>query len=507
MIEQQTPAVDVFAQALAKRQAQAKEQEEAKNNSGWTADYEDVEVVGLVANKEIVGRIIGNPLEAREKSTDAKLVLQSKIVKSDKKGYIKINWPIKEVKGKYVPDPEWILTRFYDKVNAGRWVKFSEGILKDDKGNVYPPDYLDAKGKNGKWVKENTHTKVFEEIEANSKIGEKYPPSFYPSKRIVFNWIDRHDNWCVENKHSKILSAKKAPFEAVQADGTKKTIYFTDTGIPASLYDKIFEYCSAVGTMDIDLVITKIEKDYKVFDSTDFPKFITEASHKLGVKTKLSEEEKAYELYDLDKLYKISSYRKIKKNLLSLFKLCDAELGTSFEKELEELCKIEEETTKAEKEVYYIHPESGGYGITTTEDLAEMMEHEPNVMEVSKEQYDKFVKQIEDENTAKEVKEQVKEEVKIETKRREVKTEIKEQDSSDIPYLCKENFVSWDKLTEEEKTFMLGFITRFNGTVPVYKDNTPLGCSDETCYFKDTKEMTMVPVEVNTCPVCGRMLS
>ena len=49
--------------------------------------------------------------------------------------------------------------------------------------------------------------------------------------------------------------------------------------------------------------------------------------------------------------------------------------------------------------------------------------------------------------------------------------------------------------------------TKFDGTIPTYKDNTPLGCSDESCYFVGTHNVTMVPIEVNTCPVCGKYLS
>jgi hypothetical protein len=506
-----TQADDIFAQALAKRRSQAKEQEESKNNQGqnW-GDYEEVETVGLVTGKEIVGRILGNPVEQRKLPTDPKIVLQSQLVKPDKKGYVKLNWPIVEKSGKYVPDPDHFLTKFYNKVNEGRWVKYSEGILKDSNGNVYPPDYLNAKQKNGEWVRTHVKTKVFEEVSTNSKIGELYPKSFYPSKRVVANWADRHDSWCVDNKHSKLITAKKAPYEITEADGTKKTIYFQDTGIPGTLYDKIFDHCSAVGTMDIDLVITKIEKDYKVFDITDYPKYVSEASAKIGVKTRLSEEEKAWTLYDLDKLYKVSSYSKIQKYLSPMIKLCDAELGTSFEKELDALVeeeKAQRAAEKAEAQVYYINESDGSYGVTSKDDIVELIESDTNIKEVEKSVYDTFVaKQTGTVEIPKEEpkSEPVEEEPKAESKRREVKTEAT---NNDIESLCKVNFPAWDKLTDEEKTFMKGFITKFDGTVPSYKDNTPLGCSDESCYFVGTHNVTMVPIEVNTCPVCGKYLS
>ena len=507
MTEQnQAPVVDdVFARALAKKQEQKKEQEEAKNNQGWSGEFEDVVTVGLVKDKEIVGRIVGSPVENRTLPTDAKLILQSQIVKPDRKSYTKITWPMIMKRGKWVPDPDWILTKLYDTVFKKRWVKFSEGILKDPDGKLYPPDHKTARLKDGMYVYDNARTKIYEEMDANTKTGDLYPPKFDPSQRVVFNWIDRHDTCCKDNKHTKILTAKRNAYEKVSPEGVKTVTYFSDTGIPGGLYDKIFEYCSAVGTMDNDLVITKIEKDYKVFDSTDL-KFITPESAKLGVKTRISEEEKAYTLYDLDKLFAVSSYNKIKKFLSPLFKLCDAELNTNFMAELEELCKIETEQRKKEKEeeqVYYIHPESDAYGITTREDLHELMESDPNVMEVTKEQYDKYVAEIEG---LKKGTQSVEAEMpKEEPKRREVKTES--VNTTGIEELCKVNFPQWEKLNEDEKTFMVGFITKFEGTIPMYKDNTPLGCSDESCFFKDTHVTTMVPIEVNTCPVCGRLLS
>lgn len=466
-----------FAEALKKRQEQKEEQEQSSNQNWSNFNYEEIETVGLVAQKEIVGRILGNPVETRKLPTDPKLILQSQIVKQDKSGYVKINWKMIEKSGKYIPDPEWILTEMFNKVNEGRWVKYSEGVLKDENGQVYPADYVDSKGKNGKWIKYHTNTNVFKAIDGNAKDGEKYPKNFYPSKRVICNWVDRHDSWCIENNHSKILTAKKTPFEITLEDGSKKTIYFQDTGIPAGLYDKIFEHCSSIGTMDIDLVITKIEKDYKVFDITDFPKYVSEASNKAGKQGKLSEEELAYELYDLDKLYGVSSYRKIKKNLGYLFKMCDLDLGTDFEKKLDNLCKIEEEEAK-EKQV----------------------QDEPDYDETSNDS----------------VKEETKTEPKEEAKQAEVKTEAsrraaakKEETvvNNSMADSCASLFPSWNKLSEADQKYMVSSIVRFDGNVPVYNRQDIPGCANEECFIPGTKVVTLVPEEVNTCPVCGKIFT
>ena len=118
---QSDSSIDPFQLALQKRQQAEKEKEESKNNfSGNWEGYEHVETTGLVNEMEIVGRIIGNPIEVRSKSTDPKLIMQSEVVKDDKKSYHKINWPWVEKNGYINPDPAWIVTRFMAKVFDGK---------------------------------------------------------------------------------------------------------------------------------------------------------------------------------------------------------------------------------------------------------------------------------------------------------------------------------------------------------------------------------------------------
>jgi hypothetical protein len=60
-------------------------------------------------------------------------------------------------------------------------------------------------------------------------------------------------------------------------------------------------------------------------------------------------EEKAYEMYDLDKLFGVSSYSKIKKNLSGLFKTFDSEFNESLYDELCLLVKEEEKIREQNK--------------------------------------------------------------------------------------------------------------------------------------------------------------
>lgn len=458
-MSEETKSMTPMELALAKREQQKQQQEEVKNNAGSYGDFEKPETIGLEDKKEKVVRVLGNPLEVRQLPTDPKLILQSYVAKDDKSGYFQLNWPVSEKNGKYIPDPDWIVTKFYNKVNEGKWEK-------------YPDGQVDEKGKNGKWVKYHKDTKIFQLLENNSKEGEKFPKSFFPSKRVVMNVIDRHDTWCIDNNHSKLLTSKKTPFEITTDDGTKKTIYFEDVGVPEMVWSTIMDHCRATSTLDIDLVITKKsdDKKYVVFDITDYPKYVTEASFKIGSKDKLTEEEKQYELYDLDKLYGVSSYSKIKRVLKTRFALCDAELGTNFVNELEVLVKLEEEERKKNQE-----------------------DQEPT--ESNEEHNEKAENSVPD-----------KVEEPKPNRRSTPKVEQAEVLVADKNVLCETQFPYWHKLSDAEKQIMLDAVMEFKGNVPVYDSSEYLGCSDENCYYPGTKVVTVIPDNVSICPICGVVL-
>ena len=509
-MEEVKTELSLFEQALAKRDEQEKTKEEAKNNQNF-GDYEETQTVGLVDKKEIVGRVLGAPLEMRNKETDPKLILQSKVVKEDKKGYAQINWKFIEKGGKYVPDPEWILTRFYNKVNEGKWEKYADG-------------HTDERGKDGAWTKYHSGTQISKLIEGNAKDGEKYPKSFYPSKRVVLNWIDRHDTWCQDNNHCKLLSAKKSPFDILNDDGTKNTIYFTDTGIPLSVYSAIMEHCRAVHTLDIDLIIIKkaIEKKYEVWDVTD-EKYISKSSVEIGTSDPLSDAERDYELYNLDKLYKVCSYRKMKKVMESRFALCDSELGTSFKDELLQLVKEEEEFNKLNT-VYWIDKHLNIYQVSTRDEYELLRKTEPFHEEVSYEDFKTFKIKVDSLNGSDPVVEEIPEHVDEskeaeqgskpeelkEPKEKEVATQSRRSasieesvEASLIKDICEKVFPSWNKLKEEEKSIMVKSINAFEGDTPIYKEPSHPLCSNQNCYFVGTKIPTSIPKEILVCPICG----
>jgi len=513
--------------ALAKRKENEQKREEAKNSFSNWGDLVYPEIVGLKNKEEVVVRIVGNPAEVREKGSDPKLILQSQVSKDDKKGYSYLNWSYIEDKEKIVPDPNWIVTRFMNKVFEKKWVDYTE---KDIDGETIV-------ARNGKIVNTaiasqyNTgyynffheKTEIYKLLTAgNSKEGEKYSKKFYPTKRIICNVIDRMDNWCAVNKHTKILSGRKSAFEIKKEDGTKDVIYFSDTGIPISLYDEIIEHCKAVGTLDIDLVLVKESESqakYKVWDITDVKYLKDQNTLKVGKKDALTEEEKNYEAYDIDNhpLYKVSSYQKIKTVLGSRFALCDAELGTNFNDELNALVKKEKE----EKEVNttYLHNSKEKVLHVEHRPKEEWIKNYSDFEVISSDEYFKLRQQYESEKGEQEasrpalekeaskdmswIDESVQSVTEQPTQTRRAPIVTVTEDLTLIG-LCEKNFDYWSKLSKEEQVIMIDAIDKFeNGVIPFFKENSHPGCNNLNCFFKGTKIVTVVPEAISVCPVCG----
>jgi hypothetical protein len=493
---QEKSILELMVEEQEKKNKEAEEAKQRKASGSGNFEYEEVEYFSLEDKKEKVCRLLGLPAELRKNSTDFKFMLQSEILKDDKKSYLKVSWPIVERDGKLVPDPDWFLTKVLNKVREGQWIKYEEGRVNE------------TTGKNGEWKKFHTETGVFKRIEGNSKVGELYPKKFYPSIKVVGNVIDRHDSWCKENKHAKLIVSGKNPYTFTDDKGQSQTINYIKY-LPKQCYTAItdhFKSCIGIKSLnDIDAVIIKDGKSetskYVCFDKTDYPKYFgaprdrvrksqeiedkkakgialtkdeenfkltdkelnSELAYKLSSNESLTEEEKAYVLYDIDKRTAVTSYSSLKRHLNGLFKLCDAELQTSFEKELDQLCKEEAANKPAQQ---------------------------------NKAEDEERYTSLDDEKPIAETKSE-------ERTRREKKSETSVNNVS-ILDLCKLNFPAWDKLKETEKQTMIDSIESFKGTVPVYKKGIEdVLCYIKECVFKDSNEPTSYPKTLTTCPVCG----
>jgi hypothetical protein len=457
---------DAWKKAFDKQNEQKKAREDSKNFVPF--DFEEIAYEGLAIDKPVAFRIIGSPMEYRQFPYEAKLVLQSKMVTDDYKGKTRINWRYVESKGKYIIDPDWILSKLYNNAMSRQFVKYTEkdidgkSVIKTEDGSI-----KNSRGYTGEYRDLHTHTKTYQRLKFNKTINEQ--KSFgdaYPSSRIVMNVISRMDDWCSTNKKTKILSTKVGVKEGTKIEKDELgntytvtfTMYFPETGISKSAYDELLDYIrtSGVDPTTTDFVITRkyINDKYSqsIIDGEGLLKLGRASSDILNkIKSgKLTEEESKYETYDLDKFFAVSSYNKIKKKLSGLFKLYDEEFHDNL---YDELCALalEEEKLREEK------------AIQNPEDFRD-------------EEY---------QSSEKEIPAEKKEE-------RKVRTVDKAIDFSIV-------FPFWSSLLEEDKNEMKTLLQSANNVDSmIFKPNTPL--------LPCTACGRNLPNTVFHCPCCGTEL-
>lgn len=447
----------VFDDAVQKRESQKAREARKKTNTG-TFEFVKTEKLGLRVGDEPrtekVFRIVGLPFENRKNAFDSKLVFFSRIIKDGQAGYTHIIWKtILNEDGIPELDESWILYRLYKKITEAKWYNYSDA----EKAAL-------GDGKNGKYIPLHSGTKCFARVQANTKEGAKYPPKFYPIKRVLMNVIDRMDDWCVQNKHTKLLYDAINPFTRVNADGKEEVVEFVNNvGISKTAYDCIWENVIKYHHhWDID-VIARTTGDGQnpviVKDATE--KKLEALSLQLAKVDPITAEEEAYERYDVDKLTPHASYDKLYRNIVGLFKMTDAELGESFSKELGELVDKEKSEKAANQET------------ETTQDETEHQEIPESANKESKEA------------------------PVAERPQREVKKESSEIDYTKV-------FPYWAKLSTDDQADIKKALQEVKGNVPIWKAGTNLlPCDTATCVYAGTTERTFLPNTVYICPECG----
>ena len=164
------------------------------------------------------------------------------------------------------------------------------------------------------------------------------------------NVIDREDNWCAENKHTKLLSKK------LSGDNGE----FAEIGVPS------FGFCSALSnivksygswerydvqvrrtgqkTTPIDVKQATLYKKNGLVQELDKDKL-----QYVSLNETLTPEELEYERYDISKFFAPTTYQKILSKLGNTIKSIDVDLRTNFYEELQALAEKEK---KEFEEVY-----------------------------------------------------------------------------------------------------------------------------------------------------------
>lgn len=476
MSTEEGKVLTVFEEAM-KKIEEGKARDERKRAGGF--DFEDIQKMflhfGEKTRTERVFRIYGNPLEMRKNNSDPKLIYFSRIVKDGGKSFTNIIWKTK-LNDIGVPeiDEDWILYRLYKKVMEADWRNYTDDEKKERNDN-----------KRGEYIPRHSGTKSFARINQNRRTQDtntKIKVSFYPKKRVILNVIDRMDNWCVENKHSKILMASGSPYEFTNDKGEKVVInYVNDIGIPYLAYTLIFENVVKFHHgWDIDIVAKatgELSHAYEIRDVTETK--ISELSKKVGKDGPMTAEELAYELYDIDKLYREASYTKLYKNLIGLFKLVDSDFppsspGEGFTEELTKLYNEEAQKLLEEKK---------------------RREAEGKAEEGQEEEHDVDAQEQEDEQAPAPAPEP---EAKQERKERA----SRETKAPEVDYL--KAFPNWNKIDQDDRDDVIKFFDHFEDSVPKWKEGTTLApCDNDKCCFLGTKIPTSLPSTVLNCPVCG----
>lgn len=313
-----------------------KEESTQKNggNSFTPKEYDDIGYAGLVSGFYRIMRLIGAPPGAESqgyvrKNYDPKQIMMCD-VKDDEGKKFTIRLPLREDSAAH----NHIMHRIYDEITKANWIP-------------------NGAQKKKVFVNENKYPDLWKMI-TKGNYTEKDGMSFSMAggfKSTIFtmmNVIDREDDWCKDNKHTKVLCRE------VNVDD--KGNVWAKPGV------KSFGFIKRIGTMlgkygnyeAYDIAIKRTgEKDNpfemanasKLKSKDDLEELVNNdgsiINGDLIVIGPLTSEEIAYERYDLDTLYQPTSYTKLLKRIPALFKLTDACLGTKYFDELTSLVEKE----------------------------------------------------------------------------------------------------------------------------------------------------------------------
>jgi hypothetical protein len=311
-----------FEAALAARKRQ-KIEEASRQNGGGFEGYPDIPWTAL-EDKQRVFRFAGLPYSVREKGTDSKQIFVAMILGDDDKKFRCIG-----------PNPkvrkDWILYRVMGKVLDRKW--------NNDKPS--------ARGK-GDWdyVNAAAHPDLYNRCAKNNNLENIYEKGWKFSEMVVANVIDRANyDWHLENKKYRLLSKRGSLYQ--------DKIFF-DVGIPDTLYKLIWDDIVAcdgnVCWEDYDIVIKRTAETpwYKVYHGVDDAKKLDADVKALVQDRGLTPEESSWEMNDIDKLFPITTYKRIKDKLGLFFQRADKAFNTHYYNELCEYVE-KEEAERAEK--------------------------------------------------------------------------------------------------------------------------------------------------------------
>ncbi len=309
------------------QQAKAKAEEQKNHGNFPKEEVPDFKTCVLKKDQPKIIRLIGNSPLMREDPTD----------------------PI-------------IVKRAFVKTDDDKWTTI---ILSDDRDNPVNKLWRTIIGKykydkeNDVRIYDNKGKPSFERFIRNGKKAEDCLASekgMMTDTFYLFNCLDRTDNWCEENKHTKLLCWDSTTKEV---DG--KNVEYPTYGIKPSLYNNIFdEQCTALNRMydEFDVVVKRLSKKLgnswiQIFSPEEKAKIsqIGLDASKVSMDY-LTESEEAFERYKLEDIPFVSrptSVSYVLKVLPKLIKQCDIDFKTNLYEEFVEWAEKEKKEWEAKK--------------------------------------------------------------------------------------------------------------------------------------------------------------
>lgn len=320
---------DAFKALANQVEQEEREKAERKANGGFT--YEKLKWVGIPQHGTKIIRGLGEAPNTYASKFTARTVRHA-IIRADNGKDIHVNLPNPS------EDDSHIMWRIINHVLQVEWV---------DKKKTY--------------LYEKSCPEIFDMITHNRRPAGtdlwKYDKGWSGQDMFIMNCIDRDPvvyEWSKQNKHSVLLSkgvrTRKTP------DG--KVLEFPTQGVPAYgfinlLAQQVFKFYG--DWREYDLSITRTGQTTTPYFIKNASANLLEVSEELKsfvVNGSLSEEEKSWELYDLDKLFHVTSYTKLFNRLRKSIAQIDVAFGTHFEEELKALADEEVKMRKASEETF-----------------------------------------------------------------------------------------------------------------------------------------------------------
>lgn len=315
---------DIFNSWIASEKEREEKEKTSKNYQ--KREYEAIKYVGLSKEHPTIVRFVGNfvaeDLKAhRPNPSDMKFMHISKIKSDDGKTTFYLYLPLRSDE----PEQDHLMWKIIDTVYAKEWVK------DPATGKNKPIETFKIK-----------HPDVYEKVnkggftEADGKWPYMYARGWKGPEMLLINVIDRRDDWCKVNKHTKLISKNVN----VTAEGKE----YADFGVPAfGFFGPLTNLRNnfKMGWEKYDVVITKtgekLDTVTNMFNGTAFTNPAAIAANldkSMGIdpdeykfisqEPALTEEELNYARYDLDENFRVTSYRTIDKYLGKTIQLIDA---------------------------------------------------------------------------------------------------------------------------------------------------------------------------------------